>query len=150
MRLFRFAVFCLVGLGLALAEGTQDSPRTKPPHALAGAWLAEDGTVFRFRENGTFVGIDFRAREIWGSWVVLDDRRIGFQSLLNQSYYRPQFAVIAAKPDEMDYSYSDRPGFIHAQRISDKDAEAIIAEEAKKNLVLPESAAKSPAGAPAP
>lgn len=142
MRRLHLVLFCLVGL---LFSRAGEAGESKPaPHPMIGAWLAEDGTVFRFRADGTFVGIDFRAREIWGNWVAINEQRIGFQSLLSQSYYQPQYAVISAKPDEMDYSYSDRPGFIHAQRITEKDAETIIAEEAKKSVVLPQTATPAP------
>jgi hypothetical protein len=118
------------------AAGTEQAVR-RETHPLVGAWLATDGTVFRFREDGTFVGIDYRAREIWGNWVRVNESRIGFQSLFHRGQYAPQYAVISDNPNVMNYIYSQSDNFIKAERITDKDAEAIIAEEAKKSVILP-------------
>lgn len=99
----------------------------KREHALIGAWLSSDDTIFHFREDGTFHGIDFKKREIWGSWVTLSRTRIGFQSLLHSSYYAPQYAIINQEDkNKMDYIVSDGTSFISAVRIDPKKAQATI------------------------
>lgn len=147
MRFLCLCLVCLVGAFIATADeaaapevaGGAEAGRTvqRETHPLIGAWLAEDGTVFRFRSDGTFVGIDYRAREIWGNWVKINDARIGFQSLFHRGQYPPQYAVISENPNSMNYIYSNSDNFIKAERITDKDAETIISDEAKKSVVLP-------------
>lgn len=102
----------------------------QPPreaHPLEGGWLADDGTVFVFRPNGTFHGIDFRKREIWGNWVTLSPARIGFQSLLHDSFYNPQYAIInATDPARMDYIVTGGNHFIGARRVDPQEAAAAV------------------------
>jgi hypothetical protein len=100
------------------------SPRAvQVPHVLEGAWLASDDTIFIFRPDGTFHGIDCNEREIWGNWVRLSDERIGFQSLLHDQFYDPQYAIInATNRARMDYIVTGGTGFIDAQRIPVSDA----------------------------
>jgi hypothetical protein len=81
-------------------------------HALVGCWQAEDSTVFVFRDDGTFIGRDFRGRRIFGNWVGLNKEQIGFQSLMHGSFYSPQYAEVTSSG--MRYAYSDSPGFIDA------------------------------------
>jgi len=98
-------------------------------HPLNGAWLATDGTIFHFRDDGTFHGVNLNHREIWGNWVILSDRRIGFQSLLHDSYYRPQYAIIReSNKDEMDYIVTGGNRFILAERIPTEEAITTIEE----------------------
>lgn len=110
----------------------------KAPHPLVGAWLATDGTIFDFREDGTFHGIDFRKREIWGNWVKLSETRIGFQSLLHKSYYHPQYAIIdSGSRDRMNYIVSDGQHYIQADRIAREKALAAIEVLIEPNLPKP-------------
>ena len=108
-------------------------------HPLVGAWLATDGTIFHFRDDRTFHGLDFRKREIWGNWVILSDSRIGFQSLLHDSFYDPQYAVIR-KDDRnaMDYIVTGGTHFIPATRIDPSKADAAIELVIRPGLHLPE------------
>ena len=67
------AVMALASLLVGACE-----PR-RAGHALEGGWLADDGTVFVFRPDGTFHGYDFRKHEIWGNraWRSFQaDRRL--------------------------------------------------------------------------
>ena len=107
-------------------------------HPLVGAWLANDGTIFHFRNDGSFHGIDWRKKEIWGNWVILSDSRIGFQSLLHDASYRPQYAVIRDQyPDRMDYIITDGTSFIAARRTDPAKAEAAIETAIQPGLHLP-------------
>ncbi len=59
---------------IALKRGTESAPAlVVAPHSLQGAWLAADNTIFIFRDDGTMIGRDWRMRELWGSWVRLDE-----------------------------------------------------------------------------
>jgi hypothetical protein len=99
----------------------------KPKHPMVGAWLATDGSIFDFRDDGTFHGIDSGKNEIWGNWVVLSPTRIGFQSLRRDSSYQPQYAIIGTgTPDEMDYIVAGGTDFIHAKRIPTDKANTAI------------------------
>lgn len=121
----------------------EKSNALEPSHLLEGAWQAEDGTLFHFRNDGTFHGIDFRKREIWGNWVTLSETRIGFQSLLHDSYYSPQYAVIdKSSKDQMDYIVTGGTHFLHATRIPTAKADAAIELVAGPGLHLPRRAAK--------
>lgn len=96
-------------------------------HPLEGGWLADDGTVFVFRPDGTFHGYDWRRKEIWGNWVVLSPVRIGFQSLLHDSFYNPQYAIInATNPARMDYIVTGGTNFIGARRVPPQEAAAAV------------------------
>ena len=104
------------------------TPETTPAvHALVGAWLATDGTVFIFRKDGTFHGFDFRPKEIWGNWVTLSATRIGFQSLLHNESYQPQYAIIdKSNKDSKDYIVTGGNSFIKAARPPVEKAEAAV------------------------
>jgi hypothetical protein len=89
--------------------------------------LADDGTVFLFRPDGTFHGYDFRKREIWGNWVTLSNVRIGFQSLLHDSFYNAQYAILdATNRDRMDYIVTGGNHFIGAHRVTPEEAAAAV------------------------
>lgn len=107
-------------------------------HALIGAWKADDRTIFIFRADGTFRGADFRKTEIWGNWVELSPTRIGFQSLLHDSFYRPQYAVISADKDQMNYIVTGGTRFIHARRIPVEEAYSTLDEILSAKIILPE------------
>ncbi len=114
------------------------SVATAPVHKLEGGWLASDGTVFVFRTDGTFHGIDLRFNEIWGNWVTLSDERIGFQSLLHASFYNPQYAIIdSADQNRMDYIVSDGDHFISAKRIPVEEANASIKTVVERSIHRP-------------
>jgi hypothetical protein len=106
-----------VGLCLALLSGCGNSGAK---HALVGAWQASDGTVFIFRDDGTFTGRDYVNRRIFGSWVSLDAERIGFQSLMHAGVYLPQYAEVT--PQGMRYAYSDGSRFVEAAKIDPAEA----------------------------
>lgn len=126
----------------ALTSCEPPASRTSP-HPLVGAWLASDGTIFDFRDDGTFHGIDFRKHEIWGNWVKLSETRIGFQSHLHTSFYHPQYAIIDRQSrDRMDYIVSDGNQFIQADRISREKAQAAIELLVEPNLPRPEPRAR--------
>jgi hypothetical protein len=111
---------------LAAALLTACAP-VRDPHPLEGGWLADDGTVFVFRPDGTFHGYDFRRREIWGNWVALSPARIGFQSLLHDSFYDPQYAIIdATNSARMDYIVTGGNHFIGARRVDPAEADAAV------------------------
>lgn len=110
-------------------------------HRLVGAWLASDGTIFHFRSDGTFHGIDYRKREIWGNWVTLSNSRIGFQSLLHDSFYQPQYAIIReADSDKMDYIVTGGVHFIAASRIDPAKADAAIEMVVRPDVHVPPDA----------
>jgi hypothetical protein len=120
-RFALFAGFALASLLLAACAPTRGG------HPLEGGWLADDGTVFVFRPDGTFHGYDFRKREIWGNWVTLSDARIGFQSLLHDSFYNPQYAIIdATNRDRMNYIVTGGNHFIDARRVDPGEAAAAV------------------------
>jgi hypothetical protein len=107
-------------------------------HPLVGAWQAEDSTLFVFRSDHSFHGIDFRGREIWGTWVKLSEIRIGFQSLRYDNFYAPQYAIIRpGDPSQMDYINTGNPSFTAAKRTDVKKAEAAIELIAEPKVVLP-------------
>lgn len=138
---FRFFI-SLAGFALLVLAGcaTRAKPEPEPPprHALVGAWLARDDTVFVFRDDGTFVGADMRGREIWGNWVTLDAARIGFQGLMHDASYRPQYAVISAEnPARMDYIVTNGKHFIPALRIGPDEARRRMDEALAGKIVLP-------------
>lgn len=113
---------------------------TIPIHPMQGGWLGADGTVFHFRNDMTFHGYDFRHREIWGNWVVLSNERIGFQSLMHDSFYNPQYAFIQAEDrQKMDYIVTSGKHFISAERIPDSEAISAINLMVRKNLHFPGS-----------
>lgn len=115
-----------------------DTQQTQTKHPMIGAWLAHDGTIFNFRDDGTFHGIDLRKKEIWGNWVTLSKSRIGFQSLLHDSYYHPQYAIIQeSNPDAMDYIVTGGTHFISASRIDPAKAAAAIELVVTPRLHLP-------------
>ncbi len=118
------------------------SPKDTAPaaHVLVGAWQAEDQTVFIFRDDHTFHGIDFRQIEIWGTWVKLSETRIGFQSLRYDGYYNPQYAIIHTNNfEQMDYINTGNPSFTAAKRIDLKKAEAFIEVTAEPKVLKPKS-----------
>ena len=116
-----FAGVALVSLSFAACEPPRGA------HPLEGGWLADDGTVFLFRPDGTFHGYDFRKREIWGNWVTLSDARIGFQSLLHDSFYNAQYAILdATNRDRMDYIVTGGNHFIGAHRVTPEEAAAAV------------------------
>jgi hypothetical protein len=117
----------------------------EPKHALEGGWLADDGTVFLFRPDGTFHGYDFRHREIWGNWVSLSKERIGFQSLLHDSFYNPQYALVdPTDKEQMDYIVTGGTHFIRAERISAGEADAAIQMVVKPRIHHPKRAESVP------
>jgi hypothetical protein len=112
-------------------------------HALEGGWLGDDGTVFLFKSDGTFHGYDMHNTEIWGNWVSLSDERIGFQSLMHNSYYAPQYAIVdTADNDQMDYIIAGGTSFIHAKRLSVDKAEAAIKTVVDPQIHHPKRASK--------
>ncbi len=120
----RILLLLLASLLFTACEQPAAAPRH---HVLQGAWLADDGTIFIFRPDGTFHGVDFRRREIWGNWVKLSDQRIGFQSLLHDSYYNPQYAIIDANDaNAMDYIVTGGNNFIRAKRIPPTEAQFAV------------------------
>ena len=107
-------------------------------HPMQGGWLGADGTVFHFRNDKTFHGYDFRHREFWGNWVVLSDERIGFQSLMHDAFYNPQYAIVDAENEQkMDYIVTGGEHFISAKRIPDNEAVAAINLVIEKSLHSP-------------
>jgi hypothetical protein len=139
------AIFITTLVTLVLSSCDSQGPRSRE-HVLVGGWLAEDGTIFNFRSDGTFHGIDWRSKEIWGNWVTLSDTRIGFQSLLHDSSYEPQYAIIdKTNHDAMDYIVTGGDSFIHAKRISPDKADAATELVVEPRLHYPTPPAK-PAG----
>jgi hypothetical protein len=139
------AILIAAVAAFVLSSCDSQSPRSRD-HVLVGGWLAEDGTIFNFRPDGTFHGIDWRRKEIWGNWVTLSDTRIGFQSLLHDSSYEPQYAIIdKANHDAMDYIVTGGTGFIHAKRIPPDKADAATELVVEPSLHYPEPPPK-PAG----
>lgn len=133
-----FAALCLGSFPeLGPAQNATPAPALAPvpaEHVLAGAWLADDGTVFIFRADGTFHGFDYTHKEIWGNWVTLSPSRIGFQSLLHNASYLPQYAIIdKTDRDAMDYIVTRGSSFIHAKRIP-----LVKAEDAVEVVVEPQ------------
>ncbi len=127
----RYHLLIFVGLIITLFCSCDQSQKHQTTavssHILEGGWLASDGTVFLFRADGTFHGFDFRHREIWGNWVTLSKERVGFQSLLHDSYYAPQYAIIANNDtNQMNYIVTGGTHFISAKRLSIEEAEASI------------------------
>lgn len=127
----RYHLLIFAGLMIALFSSCDQSREKNSTsvssHILEGGWLANDGTVFLFRADGTFHGFDFRKREIWGNWVTLSKDRIGFQSLLHDSYYSPQYAIIDKKDtNQMNYIVTGGTQFISAERLPIEEAEASI------------------------
>ena len=124
------AAYCSRCAGLALVLAGFLLTACEPPraaHPLEGGWLADDGTVFVFRPDGTFHGIDWRKREIWGNWVTLSSSRIGFQSLLHDSFYNPQYAIInPTNSARMDYIVTGGNHFIGARRVTPDEADAAV------------------------
>ncbi len=124
--IFKLRILTLLAL-VTLTSCEEPRPTADPTHSLVGAWLATDGTIFDFRSDGTFHGIDYAKREIWGNWIELSPARIGFQSLLHTTAYDPQYAIINQDdPDSMDYIYANGNAFIPAQRISVESARSAI------------------------
>jgi len=98
------------------------SHRMYHQHVLVGCWQAkEDPTVLIFRNDGTFIGQDFRRQRIFGTWIALNKSQIGFQSLYYSGFYNPQYAEVTDAG--MRYAYTPRtdggpgPGFAHCVRI---------------------------------
>lgn len=119
-----FSRFAGLLLAVFLLAGCE---RPREAHPLEGGWLADDGTIFVFRPDGTFHGIDWRKREIWGNWVTLSPARIGFQSLLHDSFYNPQYAIInATNTARMDYIVTGGDNFIRARRVDPQEAVAAV------------------------
>ena len=135
---------------LSFSSCNVPTQETNPPkHALVGAWLATDGTIFNFHDDGTFHGIDFRKKEIWGNWVTLSPARIGFQSLLHDSSYQPQYAIIDPKnKNEMDYIVTGGTNFIHAKRIATEKANTTIEMVAEPQVHSPQKTEPEPAASP--
>lgn len=131
--------FLCSGLALvAVISCNTDSNKSSTAHALVGAWQAEDKTVFLFRNDHSFHGIDFVGREIWGTWVELSDTRIGFQSLSYDSSYRPQYAIIRSEDsNQMDYINTGNISFTAAKRIEPEKAQIFIEMTATPLLHLP-------------
>jgi hypothetical protein len=115
------------------------SPPLAETHALVGGWKATDDTIFVFRNNGTFHGLDWHDREIWGNWVSLAPNRIGFQSLTHDSFYNPQYAVISEDKNIMNYIVTGGTRFIEAERIAIDEAETIIDKQLEGRVILPEN-----------
>jgi hypothetical protein len=116
------------------------SPGSRPHaqrHLLVGAWKAADDTIFIFRNDGTFHGVDCHKIEIWGNWVSLAPNRIGFQSLRHDSFYKPQYAVISKNENAMNYIVTGGTRFIKAERITIKQAEAAIEKVLVGKIILP-------------
>lgn len=106
---------------------------------MQGGWLCADGTVFHFREDKSFHGYDFRHRELWGNWVVLSEARIGFQSLMHDAFYNPQYAIVNVEnPEEMNYIVTGGDHFISAERIPEAEAVAAINLVIAKTIHSPE------------
>jgi hypothetical protein len=107
-------------------------------HLIEGAWQATDKTVFIFRHDGTFHGVDYRSREIWGSWVKLSDNRVGFHSLLYDRSYSPQYAVVDPEDrNHMDYIMTGKIKFIETHRMKLADAESFVAQAVSASVVMP-------------
>ena len=133
---FSSLILFAVLLCLSACDLNRQSPA--PDHVLAGGWIADDGTIFLFRSNGSFHGVDCRNKEIWGNWVVLSDQRIGFQSLMHDSFYRPQYAIVNPKnKGSMDYIVTGGTRFIHARRISPEDAQGRIEAIVEPQVLKP-------------
>lgn len=129
MSFLRHALRPFMLLVFAALLGACDGSRTAPPkeHALVGGWAATDGTLFHFRADGTFHGVSCAQKELWGNWVTLSDTRIGFQSLMHDSFYRPQYAIISENSrDQMDYIVTGGTHFIHANRVTPEKVVAAI------------------------
>lgn len=135
------AAYCSRSSALTLVLAAFLLTACEPPrgaHPLEGGWLADDGTVFVFRPDGTFHGIDWRKREIWGNWVTLSPSRIGFQSLLHDSFYNPQYAIInATNTARMDYIVTGGNNFIAARRVPPAEAEAAVRLVAEPQVQRP-------------
>jgi hypothetical protein len=106
-------------------------------HTLVGAWKASDDTLFIFRNDGSFYGVDWKDHEIWGNWVQLSPKRIGFQSLRHDSFYNPQYAVISNNENVMNYIVTGGTRFIKAERITIKQAEAAVEKVLEGKIILP-------------
>jgi hypothetical protein len=133
-----FKVFCSGMALFAVISCNRDSTKSAAAHALVGAWQAEDKTVFLFRNDHSFHGIDFVGREIWGTWVELSDSRIGFQSLSYDSSYRPQYAIIRTEDsNQMDYINTGNISFTAAKRIEPEKAQIFIEMTATPMLHRP-------------
>jgi hypothetical protein len=97
---------------------------------IQGWWKAGDGTVFNFRGDKTFVGIDYHGTLIWGNWTKLGDDKYGFQSLYHAGYYNPQYAIMTA--NGMKYARSNPTvSFISAKRISAAEGKKEYSASAK-------------------
>jgi hypothetical protein len=133
-----YAILILCG-SFFLLGACGPAPQTRVnEHVFVGGWVAADGTLFHFRSDGTFHGADWRKKEIWGNWVMLSDQRIGFQSLLHDSFYNPQYAIINPKnKGSMDYIITDGTRFITARRISPDDAQKRINEIIEPQIIKP-------------
>jgi hypothetical protein len=112
----------LILIGVTGCATCTSSLQAQHTHVLVGCWQAkEDPTVLIFRDDGTFVGQDFRKQRIFGTWIVLNKSQIGFQSLYYSGFYNPQYAEVTATG--MRYAYTPRsangpgPGFAHCVRI---------------------------------
>jgi hypothetical protein len=132
----------LAGLAAICCCGcTREQAASRPltgNHVLEGGWLASDGTLFVFRPGGTFHGHDWQRSEIWGNWVALSRDRIGFQSLMHDSSYRPQYAIIdSANTQQMHYIVTGGNHFITARRIPAQEAEAAIQKIVKPAIHHP-------------
>lgn len=134
LSVFILGVSVACGLSGCVTFCSEDGKRS---HALIGAWKASDATIFVFRDDGTFHGLDWRKREIWGNWVELSPNRIGFQSLRHDSFYRPQYAVIGGDKESMDYIVTGGTSFIHSERIPIKEAYTIIERTLRDVIILP-------------
>ena len=120
MRGLRIAITLLSPLFFVMPCCATDHPA----HKLAGSWEADDGTIFIFREDGTFIGRDYINRRIFGSWVALDPERIGFQSLMHAGVYLPQYAEVT--PRGMRYAYSDGSRFVDAVAMDPSQALGLV------------------------
>ena len=132
----------LIFVSLILCLSACHPPATPgvPDHVLVGGWVADDGTIFLFRSDGSFHGVDWKKREIWGNWVGLSDQRIGFQSLMHSSFYNPQYAVINPKnKGSMDYIVSDGTRFISGRRIPPEDAQSRIEAIVEPQVLNPQA-----------
>lgn len=135
----------LIGLAILLgASGCTTTGRCVfvKSHKLVGAWKANDDTIFIFRNDGSFYGVDWREREIWGNWVELSSTRIGFQSLRHDSFYNPQYAVVSDDEKSMSYIITGGTRFIKAQKIETREASAEIAKILEGKIILPPEAKK--------
>lgn len=134
---FLLSLLILIGATGCATQKTAPAAQAQHQHILVGCWQAkEDPTVLIFRDDGTFIGQDFKKQRIFGTWIDLGQSQIGFQSLYYSGSYNPQYAEVTATG--MRYAYTPRaksgpgPGFAHCVRI-DFDAAMKAVNESSLN-----------------